>query len=120
MVEDEVDIISLSLGGLAQLVTYDHDTIPIGAYNTIKKGVLVVVVVGNRGRVYSSIENNAPWIMTVGADKQVRSIKTKLLSEDPAPILGESTGGDWGSFGTRPASVDWSPLLYDQQGNKRY
>nr|GMD58874.1 subtilisin-like protease SBT1.8 [Ipomoea batatas]GME05348.1 subtilisin-like protease SBT1.8 [Ipomoea batatas] len=62
---DGVDILSLSLGGGS--APYFRDTIAIGAFSAMEKGIFVSCSAGNSGPTKSSLANVAPWIMTVCA-----------------------------------------------------
>ncbi|KAF6160413.1 hypothetical protein GIB67_019182 [Kingdonia uniflora] len=74
-IQDGVDLISLSLGGGAD-PSYTADSISIGSFHAMKKGILTVASAGNNGPDASSIDNHAPWLLTVaasGTDWQFRS-----------------------------------------------
>ncbi|XP_011078099.1 subtilisin-like protease SBT1.8 [Sesamum indicum] len=62
---DGVDVLSMSLGGGS--APYFRDTIAIGAFAAMEKGILVSCSAGNSGPTKESLANVAPWIMTVGA-----------------------------------------------------
>lgn len=62
---DGVDVLSLSLGGGSG--PYYRDTIAIGAFSAMEKGIVVSCSAGNSGPAKASLANLAPWIMTVGA-----------------------------------------------------
>ncbi|KAA8523332.1 hypothetical protein F0562_009755 [Nyssa sinensis] len=62
---DGVDVLSLSLGGGS--APYYRDTIAIGAFTAMEKGIFVSCSAGNSGPSKASLANVAPWIMTVGA-----------------------------------------------------
>lgn len=62
---DGVDVLSLSLGGGS--APYYRDTIAIGAFTAMEKGIFVSCSAGNSGPAAGSLANTAPWIMTVGA-----------------------------------------------------
>ncbi|XP_057842556.2 subtilisin-like protease SBT1.8 [Cryptomeria japonica] len=64
-VSDGVDIISKSIGGPE--MPFYNDAIAIGAFKAMAKGVFFSLSAGNFGSLYSSIQNTAPWVMTVGA-----------------------------------------------------
>ncbi|CAO2841682.1 unnamed protein product [Amaranthus hypochondriacus] len=64
-VSDGVDVLSLSLGGGS--APYFRDTIAIGAFSAMEKGIFVSCSAGNSGPTKASLANTAPWIMTVGA-----------------------------------------------------
>lgn len=64
-IQDGVDVLSLSLGG--ESVPYFRDTVAIGAFAAVERGIFVSCSAGNSGPARASIANVAPWIMTVGA-----------------------------------------------------
>ncbi|OMO91792.1 hypothetical protein COLO4_18089 [Corchorus olitorius] len=64
-IQDGVDVLSLSLGGGS--APYYRDTIAIGAFTAMEKGIFVSCSAGNSGPTKATLANVAPWIMTVGA-----------------------------------------------------
>jgi subtilisin family serine protease len=64
-IADNVDVLSLSLGG--QAIDYFEDNLAIGAFAAMEHGILVSCAAGNSGPSSSSVTNVAPWITTVGA-----------------------------------------------------
>ncbi|KAL3623593.1 hypothetical protein CASFOL_032409 [Castilleja foliolosa] len=64
-IKDGVDVLSMSLGG--ESVPYYKDTIAIGAFAAMKRGIVVSCSAGNSGPTRGSVSNVAPWIMTIGA-----------------------------------------------------
>ncbi|CAN4092830.1 unnamed protein product [Withania somnifera] len=64
-IDDNVDLLSLSLGGGNS--DYYRDSIAIGAFAAMEKGILVSCSAGNAGPSPYSLSNVAPWITTVGA-----------------------------------------------------
>ncbi|KAH9295822.1 hypothetical protein KI387_039410, partial [Taxus chinensis] len=64
-INDGVDVISMSLG--FDSPPYFQDSIALGAFAAIKKGVVVVCSAGNMGPRRGLMHNGAPWIFTVGA-----------------------------------------------------
>lgn len=76
-IHDGVDVISVSLGGGS--VNYTTDSISVGSFHAMKKGILTVASAGNSGPSLASINNHAPWILTVaasGIDRGFRSTVT--------------------------------------------
>ncbi|KAK8565867.1 hypothetical protein V6N12_059413 [Hibiscus sabdariffa] len=71
---DGVDVISISIGGVTgDFVT---DSISVGAFHALKKGIITVASGGNDGPSLGSVSNYAPWLLTVaatGIDRQFRS-----------------------------------------------
>lgn len=65
-VADGVDVISMSIGD-NNVVEYFQDTIAIGSFGAIKKGIFVSASAGNSGPGPFTVRNVAPWLMTVGA-----------------------------------------------------
>ncbi|KAL6961394.1 hypothetical protein U1Q18_039162 [Sarracenia purpurea var. burkii] len=64
-IDDNVNVLSLSLGG--GMSDYYRDSVAIGAFAAMEKGILVSCSAGNAGPSPYSISNVAPWITTVGA-----------------------------------------------------
>ncbi|XP_050226689.1 subtilisin-like protease [Mercurialis annua] len=87
-IEDGVDVISLSLGG--ESAPFYADVIAIGAYGAIKNGVFVSCAAGNSGPDNSSLSNEAPWILTVGAGTVDRAIRATVLLGNNSKLNGQS------------------------------
>lgn len=64
-ISDNVNVLSLSLGG--GMSDYFRDSVAIGAFSAMEKGILVSCSAGNAGPSAYSLSNVAPWITTVGA-----------------------------------------------------
>ncbi|PHT30794.1 Subtilisin-like protease SBT1.6 [Capsicum baccatum] len=64
-IDDNVNVLSLSLGGGNS--DYYRDSVAIGAFAAMEKGILVSCSAGNSGPSPYSLSNVAPWITTVGA-----------------------------------------------------
>ncbi|KAK3006226.1 hypothetical protein RJ639_017185 [Escallonia herrerae] len=87
-VEDGVDVLSLSLGiGSA---AFFQDSIAIGAFGAMEKGIFVSCSAGNSGPFNASLSNEAPWILTVGASTIDRSIKATAMLGNKLQLEGES------------------------------
>lgn len=87
-IEDGVDVLSLSLGGLS-FDLYD-DGIALGAYSAMEKGIFVSCSAGNSGPSNFSLSNEAPWILTVGASTVDRKIRATALLGNNETFDGES------------------------------
>ncbi|KAL2337400.1 hypothetical protein Fmac_011846 [Flemingia macrophylla] len=73
-IHDGVDVISISIGGGDP--NYVQDSIGIGAFHAMRKGIITVASAGNDGPSMATVTNNAPWIVTVaasGIDRDFRS-----------------------------------------------
>lgn len=77
-IADGVDIISISAGGY-EAVHYMQDSIAIGAFHAMMKGILTSASAGNYGPSPKTIANVAPWLMSVAASTTDRKLVTKLV-----------------------------------------
>lgn len=80
-IADGVDIISLSVGGFDP-DNYFTNSIAIGAFHAVRKGILTSVSAGNRGPGLASITNFAPWALSVAASTIDRQFFTKIQLGD--------------------------------------
>ncbi|KAJ8511735.1 hypothetical protein OPV22_002169 [Ensete ventricosum] len=87
-VADGADVLSLSLGGPS--LPFDEDTIAVGAFGAIEKGVFVSCAAGNSGPVSSTLSNEAPWILTVAASTMDRNIRVTVMLGNGLSFDGES------------------------------
>ena len=87
-IKDGVDILSLSLG--ADVHKYHDDIIAIGAFSAVEKGIFVSCAAGNSGPYSGSLNNEAPWVLTVGASTMDRSIRVTIKLGDGQELNGES------------------------------
>ncbi|XVF13248.1 hypothetical protein REPUB_Repub08aG0192200 [Reevesia pubescens] len=87
-VEDGVDVLSLSLGGGSN--PFYIDSIQVGAFTAIQKGIVVSCSAGNEGPLYGTLSNEAPWILTVGASTIDRTILAIAKLGNGLTIDGES------------------------------
>ncbi|XVF73322.1 hypothetical protein PTKIN_Ptkin12aG0192400 [Pterospermum kingtungense] len=73
-IRDGVDVLSVSIGGATE--DYVTDSISVGAFHALKKGIITVTSAGNEGPGLGSVSNHSPWLLTVaasGIDRQFRS-----------------------------------------------
>jgi subtilisin family serine protease len=87
-VEDGVDVLSLSLGG--DSVPFFKDSIAVGSFAAIQKGIFISCAAGNSGPFNGTISNEAPWILTVGASTIDRSIISTAKLGNGEEFDGES------------------------------
>ncbi|XP_075508649.1 subtilisin-like protease [Primulina tabacum] len=87
-IDDGVDILSLSLGG--ESFPFYEDSIALGAYSAMEKGIFVSCAAGNSGPFNKSLSNEAPWILTVGASTTDRKIRATLVLGNKEELNGES------------------------------
>nr|XP_043634556.1 cucumisin-like [Erigeron canadensis] len=77
-IADGVDIISLSVGGSFPL-DYFEDSIAIGAFHSMKNGILTSNAAGNSGPGLGSITNLSPWSLSVAASSIDRKFLTQIV-----------------------------------------
>ncbi|KAJ9680826.1 hypothetical protein PVL29_019979 [Vitis rotundifolia] len=85
-IADGVDVISISSSD--DKLNYAENSIAIGSFHAMKKGILTIASGGNEGPDESSILNNAPWILTVGASGIDRSFTNKVVLGNGKTFLG--------------------------------
>ncbi|XP_026663976.2 subtilisin-like protease 4 [Phoenix dactylifera] len=85
---DGVDVLSISLGG--QAAPFYDDSIAIGALAAIEKGIFVSCSAGNSGPSKGTVENDAPWVLTVGASTMDRAIRAVVKLGNGEELDGES------------------------------
>ncbi|WJX60377.1 hypothetical protein P8452_45593 [Trifolium repens] len=103
-IEDGVDVLSLSLG-LGSL-SFFEDPIAIGAFAATQKGVFVSCSAANSGPEYSTLSNEAPWILTVGASTIDRKIVALAKLGNGNEFEGETL------FQPKDFSQQLLPLVY--------
>ncbi|WJX60379.1 hypothetical protein P8452_45595 [Trifolium repens] len=103
-IEDGVDVLSLSLG-LGSLSFYE-DPIAIGAFAATQNGVFVSCSAANAGPGYSTLSNEAPWILTVGASTIDRKIVASAKLGNGDEFEGETL------FQPKDFSQQLFPLVY--------
>ncbi|CAL0320257.1 unnamed protein product [Lupinus luteus] len=108
-IEDGVDVLSLSLGGFS--VPYFIDSIAIGTFAAIKRGIFVSASAGNSGPVAESVSNVAPWIATIGAGTLDRNFPAYAILGNKKKITGVSLYSGKG-IGSTPLS-----LVYNKSSN---
>lgn len=140
-IEDGVDIMSMSIGG--SISDYSRDTVAIGAFSAMAKGIFVSCSAGNSGPDSGTLSNIAPWITTVGAGTLDRDFPayvilgngknftgTSLYSGKPLPnkllplvYAGSASNVTGGSLcmsdSLEPKSVDGKIVVCDRGGNSR-
>ncbi|XP_062213602.1 subtilisin-like protease SBT1.2 [Phragmites australis] len=87
-VRDGVDVLSLSLGGFP--IPLFEDSIAIGSFRATARGVSVVCAAGNNGPAPSSVANEAPWVLTVGAATLDRRFPAYVRLGNGRVVYGES------------------------------
>ncbi|XP_072956606.1 subtilisin-like protease [Typha angustifolia] len=105
-IHDGVDILSMSLGYRIPVPLYEN-SIAIASFAAISKGLGAVASAGNEGPGYSTVGNDAPWILTVGASTTDRRMSVSVLLGDGTIVTGETAYQPKGPFESRI-----SPLIH--------
>ncbi|KAJ0102290.1 hypothetical protein Patl1_06086 [Pistacia atlantica] len=105
-VEDGVDVISISLGS-GRSEPYFLDPIAIGSFGAMEKGVFVSAAAGNSGFRAETVDNVAPWMITVGASTIDRKFPADVVLEDGTTITGSSLYN-----GKQLPNKTYFPLIY--------
>ncbi|PSS11470.1 Subtilisin-like protease [Actinidia chinensis var. chinensis] len=87
-IADGVDVLSLSLVDDSQ--PFFQDSIAIGSFTAIQKGIFVSCAAGNFGPFEGTLSNEAPWILTVGASTIDRKIRATAKLGNGEEFDGES------------------------------
>ncbi|CAJ1886451.1 unnamed protein product [Sphenostylis stenocarpa] len=87
-IADGVNFLSVSIGGPAR--DFFTDPIAIGAFHAMARGVLTSCSAGNGGPRPMSVENVAPWILTVAATTIDRQFITVAAFGDGSNATGMS------------------------------
>ncbi|XP_010483489.1 PREDICTED: subtilisin-like protease SBT4.8 [Camelina sativa] len=88
-IADGVDLISISLGGDHPSL-YEEDTIAIGAFHAMAKGILTVHSAGNSGPDPATVASVAPWVLSVAATTTNRRFLTKVVLGNGKILSGKS------------------------------
>nr|XP_043626075.1 subtilisin-like protease [Erigeron canadensis] len=103
-IEEGVDMLSLSIGGVS--FPFYSDSIALGAFAAIQKGIFVSCSAGNSGPFSASLSNEAPWILTVGASTVDRQVKATVKLGNGALLDGQSV------FQPKDFQGDLLPFVY--------
>ncbi|XP_027335340.1 subtilisin-like protease SBT1.8 [Abrus precatorius] len=109
-IEDGVDVLSLSLGGGS--APYFRDTIAVGAFAAVERGIFISCSAGNSGPSKASLANVAPWIMTVGAGTLDRDFPAYAVLGNKKRFAGVSLYSGKG-MGSEPVG-----LVYNKGSNQ--
>ncbi|XP_066347185.1 subtilisin-like protease 4 [Miscanthus floridulus] len=103
-VGDGCDVISMSLGG--PTLPFYEDSLAIGTFAAVEKGVFVSLAAGNDGPADSTLSNDAPWMLTVAAGTMDRLIAAQVRLGNGSTFDGES------AFQPNISTTVTYPLVY--------
>ncbi|KAL9441896.1 hypothetical protein AB3S75_020404 [Citrus x aurantiifolia] len=92
-IHDGVDIITVSLG-YDNIADFLSDGVVIGAFHATMNGVLTVAASGNGGPEPQTINNMAPWMLTVGASTMDREFAGYITLGNNKRLRGASLSVD--------------------------
>ncbi|KAJ1418849.1 Peptidase S8/S53 domain [Sesbania bispinosa] len=87
-IADGVNFLSVSIGGPSR--DFFSDPIAIGSFHAMKRGILTSCSAGNDGPRPMTVENVAPWILTVAATTPDRQFITLMAFGDGKNATGLS------------------------------
>ncbi|XP_020267798.1 subtilisin-like protease SBT1.2 [Asparagus officinalis] len=87
-IHDQVHVLSMSLG-FDKPHKLDEDTIAIGSFAAVTKGIVPVQAGGNAGPQPSQVDG-APWILMVGSSVMDRRVRSIVELGDGREFYGES------------------------------
>ncbi|KAJ7980798.1 Subtilisin-like protease [Quillaja saponaria] len=88
-IADGVDIITISVG-LDYPVVFFKDTLAIGAFHAMAKGILTSNSASNDGPSRGSVSSVAPWLLTVAASSIDRQIIDKVVLGNNKTLMGNA------------------------------
>ncbi|KAK4771466.1 hypothetical protein SAY87_031998 [Trapa incisa] len=91
-IHDGVDVLSISMGDSLPLFPYveKRDSIAIGSFHAVARGITVVASAGNDGPSMDTVENVAPWLITVGASTIDRRFLAAITLGNNQTFWGQS------------------------------
>ncbi|KAL3642149.1 hypothetical protein CASFOL_012964 [Castilleja foliolosa] len=91
-IEDGVDVLSMSISINRSSLPFYEDSIAIGSFAAMSRGIFVSCAAGNEGPRMYSLVNEAPWILTVGGSTSDREIRGIVKLGNNEVIEGETIG----------------------------
>ena len=76
-IADGVDIITISISGITR--PFESDSIAIGSFHALEKGILTVQSAGNAGPSFFSVSSVAPWLFSIAASSIDRKFSNKVV-----------------------------------------
>ncbi|KAK4841300.1 hypothetical protein QYF36_002393 [Acer negundo] len=92
-IHDGVHVISVSIASEIPLLPEvdQHNAIATGSFHAVAKGIPVVCAAGNDGPTSQTVQNTAPWILTVAASSTDRAFPTLITLGNNKTLTGQST-----------------------------
>ncbi|TXG55914.1 hypothetical protein EZV62_017227 [Acer yangbiense] len=92
-IHDGVHVISVSIASEIPLLPEvdQHNAIATGSFHAVAKGIPVVCAAGNDGPTSQTVQNTAPWNLTVAASSTDRAFPTLITLGNNKTLTGQST-----------------------------
>ncbi|XP_057972825.1 subtilisin-like protease SBT3.9 [Malania oleifera] len=87
---DGVDVLSASFGSPVPLAPYFAYAVSIGSFHAAAKGISVVCAAGNDGPFAQTVQNTAPWLISVAASTIDRSFPTPITLGNNQTFVGQA------------------------------
>ncbi|KAM4071612.1 hypothetical protein ACB094_11G074100 [Castanea mollissima] len=85
-IADGVDLITISIGG--DPTAFDSDSIAIGSFHAMEKGILTLQSAGNSGRGATTVSSVTPWLFSIAASSIDRKFISKLSLAKGKTLVG--------------------------------
>ncbi|PON37762.1 Subtilase [Parasponia andersonii] len=91
-IHDGVDVLSVSIGSVVPSYSNvdERDVTAVGSFHAVAKGISVVCSAGNSGPLAQTVQNVAPWILSVAANSIDRAFLTSITLGNNQTFLGEA------------------------------
>ncbi|XP_031394644.1 subtilisin-like protease SBT3.6 isoform X2 [Punica granatum] len=91
-IHDGVHVMSLSIGSSIPLFSEvdDHDGIATGSFHAMARGITVVCGAANDGPSAQTVQNTAPWILTVAASTMDRDFQSLITLGNNEVYVGQA------------------------------
>ncbi|CAA0842580.1 Subtilisin-like protease SBT1.2 [Striga hermonthica] len=89
-IDDGVDVLSVPLASYGKGVPYYDDATAVGSFAAASNGILVSFAAGNLGPNASTVVNDMPWSLTVGASTIDRRFPAPVKLGNGVELDGES------------------------------
>ncbi|XP_038725627.1 subtilisin-like protease SBT3.3 [Tripterygium wilfordii] len=91
-IHDGVDVLSLSIGSSIPLFSDvdERDGIATGSFHAVTRGITVVCGAANDGPSAQTVQNTAPWILTVAASTIDRTFPAAIKLGNNKTFLGQA------------------------------
>ncbi|XP_057972828.1 subtilisin-like protease SBT3.9 [Malania oleifera] len=87
---DGVDVVSVSIGLVVPFRPYIVDAVSIGSFHAAARGISVVCAAGNDGPFAQTVQNTAPWLISVAACTIDRSFPTSIALGSNQTFVGQA------------------------------